>query len=352
MLAVTAPVTVAPVSSYTVVKKTTTSEQESTFSDSVDVSASQPSENPYAFDPNAVSVSPATLMTALSFQEKFGNSDSDTDEEGDDSNTETGSEDGEEAAELSDEEKTAAAEAEKEADPSQLSDEEIAEVQTLTLQDLKVRNNEEAHVRVGGQYTSQPKYEFQTGPDNRKYAVSGHVEIDAAAIAGKPEDTIRKLRIVKRAALAPAEPSAEDLKVAAVASNGIQQAVGAIRERVAEDIRTQRAKSSQEADEAAIELSRIKKSVERNLVEESTPTPNQTITPSKTNKPDSQSVSVSNPAEANIAAQALERAAALTPQAPSSDAYASAVNASVISNNDVSFATVIAAPGLFFDTAI
>lgn len=96
----------------------------------------------------------------------------------------------------------------------ELTDEEEKQVRELKQRDREVRAHEQAHARVGGSYASAPTYEFQAGPDGKKYAVGGEVQIDAAPIPGKPEATIRKLDIVIRAALAPAEPSSQDLQVA------------------------------------------------------------------------------------------------------------------------------------------
>jgi len=96
----------------------------------------------------------------------------------------------------------------------ELTDAEEKQVRELKQRDREVRAHEQAHARVGGSYASAPTYEFQTGPDGKNYAVGGEVQIDSAPIPGKPEATIRKLDIVIRAALAPAEPSSQDLQVA------------------------------------------------------------------------------------------------------------------------------------------
>lgn len=96
----------------------------------------------------------------------------------------------------------------------ELTDAEEKQVRELKQRDREVRAHEQAHARVGGSYASAPTYEFQAGPDGKKYAVGGEVQIDSAPIPGKPEATIRKLDIVIRAALAPAEPSSQDLQVA------------------------------------------------------------------------------------------------------------------------------------------
>lgn len=105
-----------------------------------------------------------------------------------------------------------------------LSKEEQAQVAKLKARDAEVRAHEQAHKNVGGQYAGAISYEFQKGPDGRSYAVGGEVPIDASEIAGDPEATIEKMRIVKAAALAPAEPSAQDRKVAALADAQMMKA--------------------------------------------------------------------------------------------------------------------------------
>ncbi|MFK7945057.1 MAG: putative metalloprotease CJM1_0395 family protein [Paracoccaceae bacterium] len=91
------------------------------------------------------------------------------------------------------------------------------QVDKLRARDAEVRRHEEAHARVGGQYAGQPSYSYQTGPDGKRYAIGGEVPIDVAPVPDDPEATIDKMSIVKRAALAPAEPSGQDRRVAALA---------------------------------------------------------------------------------------------------------------------------------------
>lgn len=105
-----------------------------------------------------------------------------------------------------------------------LSKAERKQVDALKKRDREVRNHEEAHQRVGGQYASAPSYEYQQGPDGKNYAVGGQVQIDTAPVEGDPDATIAKMEIVKRAALAPAKPSGQDRAVAAKADAVAQQA--------------------------------------------------------------------------------------------------------------------------------
>lgn len=98
-----------------------------------------------------------------------------------------------------------------------LTDEQRQQLQQLKARDTEVRAHEQAHSRAGGQYAGAPSYQYTRGPDGRQYAVSGEVTIDASEIPGNPKATVTKMEIVIRAALAPAEPSSQDSKVAAQA---------------------------------------------------------------------------------------------------------------------------------------
>jgi hypothetical protein len=107
---------------------------------------------------------------------------------------------------------------------------EQQEIESLKQRDQEVRAHEQAHAAVGGQYAGSPQYEFQTGPDGQRYAVGGEVSID---IGEEPtaEQTLRKMQQVKAAALAPAEPSPQDLRVATEATQKAFEARNEITER-------------------------------------------------------------------------------------------------------------------------
>lgn len=97
-------------------------------------------------------------------------------------------------------------------------------INELQRRDKEVRSHELAHAAVGGSFTGAPNYSFQTGPDGRKYAVGGEVSVDLSTVAGNPTATIAKMQKVHAAALAPANPSAQDTQVAANAIQIILQA--------------------------------------------------------------------------------------------------------------------------------
>ncbi len=114
----------------------------------------------------------------------------------------------------------------------EFTEEEQQQIEELKNRDIEVVTHELAHANAGGQYAGSPSYTYETGPDGVKYAVSGEVQIDTSKIEGDPEATLLKAQQVKRAALAPAEPSGQDRVVASVAdqlaSEARQEIIAAI----------------------------------------------------------------------------------------------------------------------------
>ncbi len=107
---------------------------------------------------------------------------------------------------------------------SHLTEEEQNEVEQLKKIDAEVRRHEQAHATAGGKYAGAPQYGYTEGPDGNRYATSGHVSIDVTPIPNDPKATMQKMDVVRRAALAPAEPSGADRSVAAKASAEKQKA--------------------------------------------------------------------------------------------------------------------------------
>ena len=92
------------------------------------------------------------------------------------------------------------------------------EVDGLKQSDQEVKAHERAHMAAGaGLVMGGANYQYQRGPDGKMYAVGGEVKIDTSP-EKDPKDTIRKMEQVKRAALAPSQPSGQDRSVAAKAS--------------------------------------------------------------------------------------------------------------------------------------
>jgi len=106
----------------------------------------------------------------------------------------------------------------------ELTEEEKAQVEELKKRDQEVRQHEQAHLAAAGSYANGgAQYDFQTGPDGKQYAIGGHVNIDTSP-ASNSQATIAKAKQIQRAALAPADPSPQDVKVAAKAAQMIYQA--------------------------------------------------------------------------------------------------------------------------------
>lgn len=92
-----------------------------------------------------------------------------------------------------------------------------AEIAQLKQREQEVIAHEAAHKAVGGQYASAASYTYTTGPDGKKYIDGGEVSIHTPA-TNDPEEALKIAEIVRRAALAPANPSSQDISVAASAS--------------------------------------------------------------------------------------------------------------------------------------
>jgi len=110
----------------------------------------------------------------------------------------------------------------KQSDPNlameELSPEQNQTVEKLKKRDQEVKAHEKAHAAAGaGIVQGGATYQYQRGPDGKMYAVGGEVKIDTAP-ERDPEDTIRKMQQVRKAALSPTQPSAQDRSVAAQAS--------------------------------------------------------------------------------------------------------------------------------------
>lgn len=109
---------------------------------------------------------------------------------------------------------------EKKVSDNSLTQAELQLIMELGQRDTEVRSHEMAHIAAGGSLiTSGASFTYQRGPDGNNYAVGGEVSIDTSEVPGDPKATAQKMRQVKSAALAPANPSSQDLKVASKAAS-------------------------------------------------------------------------------------------------------------------------------------
>jgi hypothetical protein len=94
----------------------------------------------------------------------------------------------------------------------------------LRQRDREVRGQERTHRSAGGEYAGSSELDYQLGPDGRRYAVAGSTPIDVKPVPNDPEETLRKMKVVRGAATAPANPSDADRKVATEADRQARQA--------------------------------------------------------------------------------------------------------------------------------
>ncbi|MCK6488189.1 MAG: hypothetical protein L6R48_07650 [Planctomycetes bacterium] len=96
-------------------------------------------------------------------------------------------------------------------------------MQRLQARDAEVKAHEAAHQAAGGGMVGAASFTYQKGPDGRSYAIGGEVSINAGS-ERTPAATISKMQQVIAAATAPAQPSGQDLAVAAQAQAAIAKA--------------------------------------------------------------------------------------------------------------------------------
>lgn len=110
-----------------------------------------------------------------------------------------------------------------------LSQQEQAQLAELKKIDRTVRAHEQAHLAAAGSIVRRGvSLSYEKGADGRRYAVGGEVSIDTSQEAD-PADTVTKMRTVRAAALAPADPSPQDRKVAAAAMVTMNTAMAELR---------------------------------------------------------------------------------------------------------------------------
>lgn len=124
------------------------------------------------------------------------------------------------------------------ADGQVLDPEDEEQVRELKQRDAEVKAHEQAHMAAGGGLVQgAASYTYEKGPDGTLYAVGGEVKIDTSP-ARTPDQTIDKAQQIRRAALAPSQPSSTDRSVATAASQMEAQA------------RSEKIREASEGDEA------------------------------------------------------------------------------------------------------
>lgn len=98
---------------------------------------------------------------------------------------------------------------------NELSQDEKRLVFDLQARDAEVRAHEAAH-QSGGASTGGATYTYQQGPDGKMYAIGGEVSVSFQS-GSTPQETIANAQAVIASALAPADPSGQDMAVASSA---------------------------------------------------------------------------------------------------------------------------------------
>lgn len=97
-------------------------------------------------------------------------------------------------------------------------------VAKLKTRDAEVKTHEQAHrSAAAGISASAPSYNYETGPDGQKYAIGGEVNL-SFPMSSDPAENIKNAETMKAAALAPADPSGQDMSVAGSADKIIAEA--------------------------------------------------------------------------------------------------------------------------------
>ncbi len=115
-------------------------------------------------------------------------------------------------------------------DQKPLDQEELKTLTELQSRDVEVRAHEQAHLSAAGGYAAGgATFSYTTGPNGKRYVSAGKVPIDTST-EDTPEATIQKMRTIRRAALAPANPSSADRAIAAQTSSKEIQAMKEMQE--------------------------------------------------------------------------------------------------------------------------
>ena len=99
-------------------------------------------------------------------------------------------------------------------------------LKTLQDRDDEVRKHENDHLAEAGEFAaSGPLLDLTEAASNGKsYVTSGKVMVNVGEVSGDPVKTIQKMKKIEKSSLKPAEPSDQDLRVAADAGIKRQKA--------------------------------------------------------------------------------------------------------------------------------
>lgn len=120
-------------------------------------------------------------------------------------------------------------------DLTQLSNEEKAQLAELKAVDSRVKAHEAAH-QSGPAASGGASYTYKKGPDGVMYAVGGEVPVRIET-GSTPQESITKLQGVIATALAPADPSPQDISIASKARVMMMKAQQELAQEIQEKMR-------------------------------------------------------------------------------------------------------------------
>ena len=145
----------------------------------------------------------------------------------------------------------------------ELTEQEQRQLEELKRRDTEVKAHEQAHLSAAsGLARGGASFDYETGPDGKRYAVGGEVNIDTSRASDDPQANLRKAQQIHRAATAPADPSAQDRSVASEASRMEAQARVELSEQAREKQSQYVSENSPEADFLAQSASQNEKSIQ------------------------------------------------------------------------------------------
>lgn len=95
-----------------------------------------------------------------------------------------------------------------------LTPEEVRTVAALERRDGSVRQEEQIHAAQAGAFGGAPVYEYEVGPDGKRYAVAGEVPVHVKNPTGDAEQLARALAVLSQTTTSTGAPSAQDIAVA------------------------------------------------------------------------------------------------------------------------------------------
>lgn len=101
--------------------------------------------------------------------------------------------------------------------------EQEAVIRELQSTEREVIAHEAAHQAAAGRFGGPVSYTRTTGPDGKSYITGGQVPIHFVP-GVTPEETLRNMEQIRKAALAPSDPSGQDIRVAARAAAAAAEA--------------------------------------------------------------------------------------------------------------------------------